>query len=120
MVRILVQNAIQYTPDKGTIAVTLRCEAEHMVLEIQDTGIGIPLEDQSRVFDKFYRGENVREDYEGAGLGLAIIKSILDRHGGRIWVESQPGMGTRFTVLLPVQAEFSAMLQSVVIGAEAV
>jgi signal transduction histidine kinase len=101
MVRNLVQNAILYTPECGTITLSLWAENCMVVLQVKDNGIGIPVEEQSRIFDKFYRADNVRETYEGAGLGLAIVKSIVDRHDGRIWVESQLGNGSTFTVLLP-------------------
>jgi two-component system NtrC family sensor kinase len=101
MVRNLVHNAILYTQEGGTITLTLRAESGMIVLHVQDNGIGIPVEAQSRIFEKFYRADSVRETYEGAGLGLAIVKSIVDRHDGRIWVESHLGIGSVFTVLLP-------------------
>jgi two-component system, OmpR family, phosphate regulon sensor histidine kinase PhoR len=100
MVRNILQNAVQYTPEHGTIHVTLRPEGDLAVLQVQDTGIGIPIEDQPHIFEKFYRSDSVRNTHEGAGLGLAIVKSIVDQHGGRIWVESQPGTGSMFTVML--------------------
>ena len=101
MIRNLLDNAIQFTPERGQIHVTLRSYTDLVMLQIQDDGIGIPLEDQPHIFDKFYRAESVREDYNGSGLGLAIVKSILDRHNGRIWVQSEYGCGSTFTVLLP-------------------
>jgi two-component system, OmpR family, phosphate regulon sensor histidine kinase PhoR len=101
MVRNLLQNAIQYTPEEGIITVTLRCEDDFIALQVQDTGIGIAPEDQPHIFDKFYRADSVRQQFEGAGLGLAIVKSIVDRHEGRVWVESEEGLGSIFTVLLP-------------------
>jgi two-component system NtrC family sensor kinase len=102
MIRNLLDNAMQFTPEQGRIKVTLRADDNLVMLQIEDNGIGISLEDQAHIFDKFYRAETVREEYEGAGLGLAIVKSILDRHDGRIWIESEPGNGATFTVLLPV------------------
>lgn len=101
MVRHMLQNAIQYTPEGGKISVTLRHEASAIVLQVKDTGIGIPPEDQPHIFEKFYRSESVRDTYEGAGLGLSIVKSIVDRHNGRIWVESRVNEGTTFTVIMP-------------------
>ncbi|MBC7812270.1 MAG: GAF domain-containing protein [Burkholderiales bacterium] len=101
MVRNLMQNAIQFTPEEGIITVTLRCEDDFIVLEVQDTGIGIASQDQPHIFDKFFRAESVRQQFEGAGLGLAIVKSIVDLHEGRVWVESEVGIGSTFTVLLP-------------------
>lgn len=101
MVRNLVQNAVQYTPEGGAIAIRLQAHADLVVLRVEDNGIGIPLDEQPHVFEKFYRASNVQSTYEGAGLGLAIVKSIVDRHNGRIWVESEPGRGSIFTVILP-------------------
>lgn len=101
MIRNLLQNAIQYTPENGTITVTLQAQADLAVLQVSDTGIGIPVDDQASIFDKFYRADNVRDKYEGAGLGLAIVKSIVDRHAGRIWVQSELNEGSTFTVILP-------------------
>jgi two-component system NtrC family sensor kinase len=102
MIRNLLENAIMFTPEEGAIFITLKPQSDLLLLKIADTGIGISLEDQPHIFDKFYRAEAVRDEYEGAGLGLAIVKSILDRHDGRIWVESQPGVGSTFSLLLPV------------------
>lgn len=101
MIRNLLDNAIQFTPEQGTIQVLLRSEEDLVMLQVEDNGIGIALEDQAHIFDKFYRAESIREEYKGSGLGLAIVKSILDRHDGRIWVQSEPGKGSIFTVLLP-------------------
>ncbi len=97
----LVDNAIKYTPDGGTVKVQMQEAEDQEILMISDTGIGIPLADQPYVFDKFYRSHNVGQGVVGSGLGLSIVKSIVENHGGRIWVESQPGQGTRFTVVLP-------------------
>ena len=68
---------------------------------VEDSGIGIPKEDQARIFDKFYRATNVSGEVEGVGLGLSIVKSIVAAHQGRIWVESAEGQGAKFFVVLP-------------------
>jgi signal transduction histidine kinase len=78
------------------------------VLQITDSGIGIPKEDQPYVFDKFYRSQRAIEDYEGTGLGLSIVKSIVEQHNGRIWLESKEDEGTTFTVVLPDETASSA------------
>ncbi len=101
MIRNLLDNAIQFTPEGGWIRVTLRSQDDLILLQVEDNGIGISLEDQPHIFDKFYRAESVREEYKGSGLGLAIVKSILDRHDGRIWIQSESGKGATFIVLLP-------------------
>jgi two-component system NtrC family sensor kinase len=97
----LIENAINYTPEGGTVTVAARAEDGQVLISVTDTGIGIPLADQPYVFDKFYRASNTRESHSGTGLGLSIVKSIVENHNGRIWVDSQPGAGATFTVVLP-------------------
>jgi PAS domain S-box-containing protein len=97
----LIGNAIKYTPTGGQIHIKLRSEDGQLILQVGDNGPGIPPADQPRIFDKFYRGENVPDDVPGSGLGLAIVKSIVDSHQGRIWVESALGQGSTFFVVLP-------------------
>lgn len=99
----LVGNAIKYTPMNGRITVTLSMQESQIVLHVEDTGPGIPADEQSRVFDKFYRASNRPNGVEGTGLGLAIVKSIVESHQGRVWVESKVGLGSSFIVLLPTQ-----------------
>ena len=102
LVANLVENGIRYTKPGGSVTARLRSRGGCVVLEVEDTGIGIAEEDLSRVFDEFYRGPNAREfAAEGTGLGLAICKAIVERHGGNIAIKSQPGHGTCFSVTLP-------------------
>ena len=96
----LLINAIKYTPENGKIKVSLRKEADQIILEVADTGIGISVVEQQHIFEKFYRADNAPKNVPGTGLGLAIVKSIVENHGGRIWVESVLGRGTKFTVVL--------------------
>jgi PAS domain S-box-containing protein len=102
MINNLVNNAIAYTPAKGCIEISAREESGQIIIHISDNGPGIPLADQPYIFDKFFRGSNIPYDLPGTGLGLAIVQSIVDNHLGRIWVESVPGAGTTFTIVLPV------------------
>ena len=96
----LVDNAIRYTPAGGTVDVALRLNEREAVLEISDTGPGIPPEDRARVFDRFYRREATQEP--GSGLGLAIVKNIADRHHASILLENHsPGPGLRVAVSFP-------------------
>ncbi len=97
----LIENAVKYTPEHGLVYVALTTDGEFVILQVQDTGIGIPAKDQPYIFDKFYRTEEAIDHYEGTGLGLSIVKSIVDAHNGRIWVDSKVGYGTTFTVMLP-------------------
>ena len=102
LVANLVENGIRYTKPGGSVTARLRSRGGCVVLEVEDTGIGIAEGDLPRVFDEFYRGANAREyAAEGTGLGLAICKVIAERHGGNIAVESRPGHGTCFAVTLP-------------------
>jgi heavy metal sensor kinase len=109
LVWMLVDNAVKYTPAPGAIAVTLETGSDpnsgigpSVVLTVRDTGIGMAPEQQARVFDRFYRTDPARSrDSGGAGLGLAIAKSIVERHGGRITIDSEPGKGSCVTVELP-------------------
>ncbi|MBN2304799.1 MAG: response regulator [Anaerolineae bacterium] len=102
LVNNLVENAVKYTPDGGTVTIMAESDGEFLILRVIDTGIGIPQKDQPYIFDKFYRTDQAIDHYQGTGLGLSIVKSIVDQHNGRIWVESEVGKGTTFTVMLPV------------------
>lgn len=100
----LVSNAIKYTPSSGTVTVTACLEGEYAVIRIADTGIGIAQDDLPHLFDAFYRVSHVQhEDIEGSGLGLSIVKTIVEKHGGQIAVESEPGKGSTFSIRLPKQ-----------------
>jgi len=104
LVNNLLENAIKYTPDGGRIRLSLGTSSQFVLLTVSDSGIGIPPHDQPYVFDKFYRADDAIEQFSGTGLGLAIVKGIVDQHKGRIWLDSQPGQGSTFTVMLPAQA----------------
>jgi PAS domain S-box-containing protein len=99
----LVGNAIKYTHNEGNVKVNLSMHDDQIILSVEDNGPGIPAEEQSRVFEKFYRATNMagKEGVTGSGLGLAIVKSIVESHQGRVWVESTVGKGSTFFVLLP-------------------
>lgn len=101
----LIDNAIKYTPEGGEINMNLFAEQGQLVLMVSDTGIGIPPEDQPHIFDKFYRVKGVTTTHVGTGLGLNIVKSAVESHDGRIWVQSVPGQGTTFTVVFPPHTE---------------
>jgi heavy metal sensor kinase len=101
----LGENAIKYTPAGGRVEITLDQRAADAVLEVCDTGPGIPPEDQAHIFDRFYRSDPARSGAQGragVGLGLALARSIVVLHGGHITVESTPGAGSRFRVVLPM------------------
>jgi two-component system phosphate regulon sensor histidine kinase PhoR len=99
----LVENAIKFTPPEGKINIAARSFDTMVSLEVEDTGIGIPQEEIARIFERFYQvdGSSTRK-FGGTGLGLALVKEIVDLHGGRLTVESEVGKGTTFRLDLPI------------------
>ena len=97
----LLDNAVKYTPAGGTVGVTLTKESNAAVLTVTDTGIGIPPDELSRVWDRLFRGDRSRSQ-RGLGLGLSMVKAIAERHGGSVGVTSAPGAGSTFTLRLPL------------------
>jgi heavy metal sensor kinase len=99
---ILIDNAVKYTPADGSVTVTLTARDASAITEVSDTGIGIGADDLPHVFERFYRSDRARSrDTGGSGLGLAIARWIVDLHGGTIAVESEPGRGSVFRVVIP-------------------
>jgi signal transduction histidine kinase len=104
MLNILLDNAIKYTPEAGTIFVSLERLGNRIELKVSDTGIGIPPDALSRIFDRFYRVDEARNQDDGSsGLGLAIAKWIVEAHNATIQVASTVGVGTTFTVSMSDQ-----------------
>jgi signal transduction histidine kinase len=100
----LVDNAIKYSRDVKQLSITTEQRGSDLSIEIADHGIGIPRAEQARVFEKFYRvGNGLVHDVKGSGLGLSLVKHIIEAHQGRISVESDLGKGSRFTILLPLK-----------------
>ena len=111
-VQNLLDNAIKYTPPGGKVTVSLKYAKKEIELSIKDTGLGIPQDQQKRVFTKFFRGANImRIDTEGSGLGLFIAKNIIEAHKGKIWFESEEGKGTIFYFTLPAREELTEFLK---------
>ena len=105
----LLSNAVKYTPEGGRVRVTLRVDGARVELAVIDTGIGISAPDRERLFTRFFRaGPAAESSIQGIGLGLSITKSIVESHGGRIEVESQPGRGSTFRVRLPLAPHTAA------------
>ncbi|MFL5347850.1 MAG: PAS domain S-box protein [Hyalangium sp.] len=105
----LLENALQYSPDGGTIHVSLEPRGDLALLSVKDPGIGIPADQQQHLFERYFRARNVStHSYGGLGLGLYICHDIVERHGGRIWVESDVGHGSTFHVALPTYPEAQA------------
>ncbi len=102
-VSILLHNAVKYTPAGGQIDLTGQVQGDCVRVAVQDTGIGIPEKEVCRVFDEFFRATNARAlDKDGAGLGLALVRQIVDRHGGVVCIDSQEGSGTQVQFTLPL------------------
>ena len=97
----LLDNALKYSPPRTTINITVSIEGDSVAIEVKDHGFGIPPEDLTRIFDKFYRAEKPRQ-ITGTGLGLSICKGIVEAHGGKISAENNPDKGATFKVVLPM------------------
>jgi len=111
----LISNAVKFTPPGGAIRVEAARREDTLLLTVADTGVGIPPADQARVFETFERG--LRRS--GAGLGLALVKSLIELHGGTIVIESASGQGTRITCRLPVSQPATVAPAISELGAEA-
>lgn len=102
MITNILLNAVKYTPSNGTVKINAKDNSDSVLVEVIDTGIGIPQEEIPKVFYEFYRVSNARKvEKDGTGLGLSIAKQIIERHGGKIWVESRENVGTKFAFTLP-------------------
>jgi len=101
----LLSNALKYSREGGRVAIRLRAEADELLIEVEDNGIGMSAEDQARLFTKFFRGGNEEvRGVPGTGLGLALTRTMIERLGGRVEVWSELGRGSRFSVHLPLGA----------------
>lgn len=113
LLTLLLDNAVKYTPAPGTIELHLSTRNSSATIRVRDSGIGIAVEDQSKIFERFYRVDKARSrDFNGAGIGLAIAQWIVQQHQGSITVESAPGKGSTFVVELPLQAAQIEVAQS--------
>lgn len=103
LVANLVENAINYTPAGGTVHIRTQQEGKEIRIEVEDSGIGISADSLDRIFERFYRADKARSlDSGGSGLGLPIVKGVVEMHHGRIEVQSEPGRGSCFRVWLPM------------------
>jgi signal transduction histidine kinase len=97
----LIDNAVKYTPAGGRVDVEIQRDADTAILRVRDTGPGIPTDEQLRIFDRLFRGDTSRAE-RGLGLGLSVVKAIVEAHAGTVEVQSEPGEGSTFTVRLPL------------------
>jgi signal transduction histidine kinase len=109
----LVDNAIKYTPDGGLIQVRLTAKERRLLFEVQDNGYGISKERQERLFSSFYRAREPGTDHiSGTGLGLSLVRTVIERHGGKVWVNSEAGIGSIFSFWLPLLQEDDSQMSS--------
>jgi signal transduction histidine kinase len=102
----LLDNAVKYSPEDRTVRVEVAPEGSRLSISVRDRGVGIPAAEQKAIFGKFVRGARAREIHvKGTGLGLAIVRHVVAAHGGEVRLESSPGEGSRFTLLLPLERE---------------
>ena len=103
----LVHNAVKFSPDGGDVMLTVRAGEGELVAVVEDHGVGVPRAARARIFERFYKVDRarVRGEAGGTGLGLAIARHVVEQHGGRIWVESTEGIGSRFSFALPLGSE---------------
>ena len=105
MLTNLLSNAHKFTPEGGKISVSAKVTDGQVQVDVADTGIGISAQDQQKLFTKFFRADSsITREVGGTGLGLTIAKSIVEMHGGKIWVESEIGKGSTFSFTLPAVA----------------
>ena len=97
----LIDNAVKYTPRGGRVSVDVQRERDRALLRVRDSGIGIPADEQPRIWDRLFRGDKSRAE-RGLGLGLSLVKAVIEAHGGTVTVVSEPGQGSTFTVSLPL------------------
>jgi signal transduction histidine kinase len=105
VIQNLIENGIKYNKPGGTLTMRTEITGQQLIISCTDTGMGIPLENQSRIFSKFYRADNARTHEPGTGLGLFIVKQIVEAHHGSIWFESALDVGTTFFVALPLASK---------------
>jgi len=109
----LISNALKFTPRSGRVFIRVSADGSDAVVEIEDTGVGIPTDEQDRLFERFFRSSTATEQaIPGTGLGLTIAKTIVERHEGSISIESTEGAGTTVRVRLPARS-LSALAEEV-------
>jgi two-component system phosphate regulon sensor histidine kinase PhoR len=109
----LLANALHYAPDGPITLRAGRFRGPWLRLEVEDCGPGIPLDEQPRVWDKFYRGSlPIHSTQRGSGLGLAVVRSLVELHGGRVGLKSAPGRGATFWVTVPLASQSTSMVSS--------
>jgi signal transduction histidine kinase len=99
----VLSNAVKFTGEGGSVTLSVRRKDDRVILTVADTGIGISEEDRARIFGRFERGSSPESRRSGAGLGLSLVKSFVELHGGTVELDSEPGVGTKVTLTLPAR-----------------
>ena len=99
----LLSNAIKYSPESPVVTIRVKKDLDNCIVSVKDNGIGVPLDKQSNLFLKFYRVEKTEQKFSGLGIGLFIAHEIIEKHGGKMWLESEPGKGSTFSFSLPLE-----------------
>lgn len=113
-----VNNAIKYTPENGTVTVNAYYDDTRFYFVVEDTGIGIPEEHLAYVFESFYRVNSIKNTEKGSGLGLSLVKTVIDRHDGEVWVKSTEDVGSRFGFWLPLNRHLDTLEVEIVLSPE--
>jgi signal transduction histidine kinase len=101
----LLSNAVKFTPDGGHVGIRAHALGESVVISVSDTGIGIPASEHEKVFHDFYQvGDPMVKSQQGTGLGLSLVRKLVELHGGKVWVQSEVGVGSEFLVELPLSS----------------
>ena len=99
----LLDNAVRYSPGNPSVTVSVRSDDHRILISVADEGLGIPVDEQKQIFNKFVRGQAAQKTIaKGSGIGLSIVRQIIDAHDGKVSVKSDPGEGSTFTISLPV------------------
>lgn len=101
----IISNAVNYTPENGKIKIKIQKQKNDFLIEVSDNGLGIPENQQSKVFTKFFRADNIIKENDGAGLGLYIVKFLIEIFNGKIWFKSEQNKGTVFSILIPFKIQ---------------
>lgn len=115
----LLSNAVKFTPVKGSVSIKVASKDKIVEISVSDSGVGISKEEQDIIFQEFKQGETFQSiEFKGTGLGLALTKQLIEMHGGKIWVESEPNKGSRFTFILPVDPQLDLNLKEFTVRTE--
>ena len=112
VIRNLLSNAVKYSPDGGVIRLRVATNQNNLIFSVEDEGMGMTMEQVDRVYDKFYRANSAGRSIPGTGLGMSIVKNIVEGHGGKVWIRSKPAKGTTVYFSISRQEGLEATFRS--------